>query len=140
MVDFNISRGITLKIWKMQLDKRLIYVVIGYFVLSIGLSITKLVVSLQPDKNVMSAQNSFNLIQSRLDNMENELVLKQSILDAKLDSFNNIQLELNTNLVKYNYDLSKSIKRLKQFKDEIIPVNYHDSSTISVVNRLNGTK
>jgi len=124
----------------MNIDKKIVYLMITYGVVSLLIAIISIVIALRPDPLAVSTSQGFKMIQNRLDSMEVSLIREQVLIDTKLDSLNSNQTDLNEDLIKYSYDLKRSVNKIKRYKNEIIHYNYRDSSTIAIINRLNSTK
>lgn len=121
----------------MQVDKRIIYLVIGYFSLSIIIAIIKLVLAFQPNPMIEYNKQSFQLIHDRLDRIDSVFVAEQVRIDTKLDSLNVDQSTLFKALSQHSINLTNSVNKIKRYKNEIIQRNYRDSSSTSIVSRLN---
>jgi len=121
----------------MQIDKKIIYIAVGYFTLSIILATIKLVLAFQPSPMIEYNQKSFQMIQDRLDKLDSTFIVEQNLIDDKLDSLNIKEVELFNKLDEYDNNLINSTNKIKRYKNEIIKHNYRDSSSTSIINRLN---
>ena len=81
-------------------------------------------------------KDQFDLIYDKLDQVESNLIINQNIIQKEIDSLEITYGHLSNDLIKYNNQLSVSITKIKKYKDEIKYNNYSDSSTISIIARL----
>jgi len=120
----------------MNIDKRVLYTIIGCFIVLITITVISLTIALRPTPMADYNKDQFDLIYSKLNQVENNLIINQTIIQKEIDSLEVTYGYLSDNLIKYNKQLSVSITKIKKYKDEIKYNNYSDSSTISIIARL----
>jgi len=120
----------------MDIDKRVLYTIIGCFIILIIVTVVSLTIAFRPTPIVDFNKDQFDLIYDKLDQVENSLIINQNIIQKEIDSLEATYKHLSNDLIKYNNQLSISITKIKKYKDEIKYNNYSDSSTISIIARL----
>jgi len=120
----------------MDIDKRVLYTIIGCFIILIIVTVVSLTIAFRPTPIVDFNKDQFDLIYDKLDQVENNLIINQNIIQKEIDSLEITYGHLSNDLIKYNNQLSVSITKIKKYKDEIKYNNYSDSSTISIIARL----
>jgi len=120
----------------MDIDKRVLYTIIGCFIILIIVTVVSLTIAFRPTPIVDFNKDQFDLIYDKLDQVENSLIINQNIIQKEIDSLEATYEHLSNDLIKYNNQLSISITKIKKYKDEIKYNNYIDSSTISIITRL----
>jgi len=120
----------------MDIDKRVLYAIIGCFIILIIVTVVSLTIAFRPTPIVDFNKDQFDLIYDKLDQVESNLIINQIIIQKEIDSLEITYGHLSDDLIKYNNQLSLSITKIKKYKDEIKYNNYSDSSTISIIARL----
>ena len=120
----------------MDIDKRVLYTIIGCFIILIIVTVVSLTIAFRPTPIVDFNKDQFDLIYDKLDQVESNLIINQNIIQKEIDSLEATYEHLSNDLIKYNNQLSISITKIKKYKDEIKYNNYIDSSTISIITRL----
>ncbi len=120
----------------MNIDKRVLYTIIGCFIVLITITVISLTIAFRPIPIVDFNKDQFDLIYDKLDQVESNLIINQNIIQKEIDSLEITYGHLSNDLIKYNNQLSVSITKIKKYKDEIKYNNYSDSSTISIIARL----
>ena len=120
----------------MDIDKRVLYAIIGCFIILIIVTVVSLTIAFRPTPIVDFNKDQFDLIYDKLDQVESNLIINQIIIQKEIDSLEITYGHLSNDLIKYNNQLSLSITKIKKYKDEIKYNNYSDSSTISIIARL----
>lgn len=120
----------------MDIDKRVLYTIIGCFIILIIVTVVSLTIAFRPTPIVDFNKDQFDLIYDKLDQVESNLIINQNIIQKEIDSLEATYEYLSNDLIKYNNQLSTSITKIKKYKDEIKYNNYSDSSTISIIARL----
>lgn len=120
----------------MDIDKRVLYTIIGCFIILIIVTVVSLTIAFRPTPIVDFNKDQFDLIYDKLDQVESNLIINQIIIQKEIDSLEITYGHLSNDLIKYNNQLSLSITKIKKYKDEIKYNNYSDSSTISIIARL----
>jgi hypothetical protein len=120
----------------MDIDKRVLYTIIGCFIILIIVTVVSLTIAFRPTPIVDFNKDQFDLIYDKLDQVESNLIINQNIIQKEIDSLETTYVYLSNDLIKYNNQLSTSITKIKKYKDEIKYNNYSDSSTISIIARL----
>jgi peptidoglycan hydrolase CwlO-like protein len=120
----------------MDIDKRVLYTIIGCFIILIIVTVVSLTIAFRPTPIVDFNKDQFDLIYDKLDQVESNLIINQNIIQKEIDSLETTYEYLSNDLIKYNNQLSTSITKIKKYKDEIKYNNYSDSSTISIIARL----
>lgn len=120
----------------MDIDKRVLYTIIGCFIILIIVTVVSLTIAFRPTPIVDFNKDQFDLIYDKLDQVESNLIINQNIIQKEIDSLEITYGHLSNDLIKYNNQLSVSITKIKKYKDEIKYNNYSDSSTISIIARL----
>lgn len=120
----------------MDIDKRVLYTIIGCFIILIIVTVVSLTIAFRPTPIVDFNKDQFDLIYDKLDQVESNLIINQNIIQKEIDSLEVTYEYLSNDLIKYNNQLSTSITKIKKYKDEIKYNNYSDSSTISIIARL----
>ena len=120
----------------MDIDKRVLYTIIGCFIILIIVTVVSLTIAFRPTPIVDFNKDQFDLIYDKLDQVESNLIINQNIIQKEIDSLEITYGHLSNDLIKYNNQLSISITKIKKYKDEIKYNNYSDSSTISIIARL----
>jgi len=120
----------------MDIDKRVLYTIIGCFIILIIVTVVSLTIAFRPTPIVDFNKDQFDLIYDKLDQVESNLIINQIIIQKEIDSLEITYGHLSNDLIKYNNQLSISITKIKKYKDEIKYNNYSDSSTISIIARL----
>lgn len=120
----------------MNIDKRIFYTIIICFIILVIVTVVALTIAFRPAPVVDFNKDQFDLIYDKLDQVENSLIINQNIIQKEIDSLEATYEHLSNDLIKYNNQLSTSITKIKKYKDEIKYNNYSDSSTISIIARL----
>tara|TARA_R110000851_G_scaffold80194_2_gene176637 strand:+ start:1391 stop:1762 length:372 start_codon:yes stop_codon:yes gene_type:complete len=120
----------------MDIDKRVLYTIIGCFIILIIVTVVSLTIAFRPTPIIDFNKDQFDLIYDKLDQVESNLIINQIIIQKEIDSLEITYGHLSNDLIKYNNQLSISITKIKKYKDEIKYNNYSDSSTISIIARL----
>jgi len=120
----------------MDIDKRVLYTIIGCFIILIIITVVSLTIAFRPTPIFDFNKDQFDLIYDKLDQVESNLIINQNIIQKEIDSLEITYGHLSNDLIKYNNQLSLSITKIKKYKDEIKYNNYSDSSTISIIARL----
>jgi hypothetical protein len=120
----------------MNIDKRILYVITGCFIILIITTVISITIALRPAPFIDVNKEQFDLIYNKLDQVEIRLTSNQKIIQKEIDSLETAYGYLSDDLIKYNNQLSLSINNIKKYKDEVKYSNYSDSSTISIIARL----
>lgn len=124
----------------MNIDKKIIYSILVCIILSLTLMIVNIIITVNNNPIIPNNSDSFQILYDRLNKMEQDRIIEIQKIDVKLDSLNVRELQLSNELQNYNNNLKTSMNKIKKYKNEIIKHNYRDSSTISIVNRLNSNR
>ena len=121
----------------MELNKKSAIAIGIAVTLIVVMNIIALVIAFKPNEAIEYNKRGFQMIQSRLDKLDSTYIAEQVRIDIKLDSLDMDQSSLFKDINKYNDNLTNSVNKIKRYKNEIIKHNYRDSSSTSIIDRLN---
>ena len=104
----------------MNIDKRVLYTIIGCFIVLITITVISLTIAFRPIPIVDFNKDQFDLIYDKLDQVESNLIINQNIIQKEIDSLehNKEEATLIWNSIKHSDQMKQRIKELKNEKYE----------------------